>query len=60
MGIDAFTIDWHGINGCFVPPVWTINRRIYLTVVSSFHVELLLDSHSDHIQCAILEGVSTI
>jgi hypothetical protein len=19
-GIDAFTVDWHGINGLFVPP----------------------------------------
>ena len=26
MGIDEFTIDWHGINGWFVPPVCLVAR----------------------------------
>ena len=26
MGIDAFTIDWNGINGCFVPPICLVAR----------------------------------
>jgi len=26
IGIDAFTIDWHGINGWFVPPVCLLAR----------------------------------
>jgi hypothetical protein len=21
-GIDAFTVDWHGVNGLFVPPIF--------------------------------------
>jgi hypothetical protein len=25
-GIDAFTVDWHGINGLFVPPIFLITR----------------------------------
>ena len=25
-GVDAFTVDWHGINGLFVPPVSLIPR----------------------------------
>ena len=23
-GIDAFTVDWHGVNGLFVPPIFLI------------------------------------
>jgi hypothetical protein len=34
--------------------ILTIDRRIWLTAVSSLHVKLLIDSHSDHIPCAIL------
>ena len=25
-GIDAFTVDWHGVNGLFVPPIFCIPR----------------------------------
>ena len=25
-GIDAFTVDWHGANGLFVPPIFLITR----------------------------------
>ena len=25
-GIDAFTVDWHGVNSLFVPPMFLIPR----------------------------------
>ena len=25
-GIDAFTVDWYGVNGLFVPPIFLIPR----------------------------------
>jgi hypothetical protein len=25
-GVDAFTVDWHGVNGLFVPPIFLIPR----------------------------------
>ena len=33
-GIDAFTVDWHGVNGLFVPPIFfnTTCIEIYETV----------------------------
>jgi hypothetical protein len=25
-GVDAFTVDWHGVNGLFVPSIFLIPR----------------------------------
>ena len=37
IGIDAFTVDWHGINGWFVPPICIISRVIkYLKQCCAF------------------------
>jgi hypothetical protein len=30
-GIGAFTVEWHGVNGFFVPPIFLITRILKYT-----------------------------
>ncbi|KAK3099945.1 hypothetical protein FSP39_012245 [Pinctada imbricata] len=41
-GIDAFTVDWHGVNGWFVPPVCIISRVLgYMRQCCAFGTVIL-------------------
>jgi hypothetical protein len=39
-GIDVFTVDWHGVNGLFVPPIFLLPHVLkYMRQLSNWNFD---------------------
>jgi hypothetical protein len=51
-GIDACTVEWHGVDGLFVPPIFLIlfnDKNVVIEIFAIHNVHVFLQDHESDV-----------